>query len=156
MLILALDPGGTTGYAIGEATDDTGQGEGIFRYIKSGEAKLTGADLWGMLDSISPTYLVAETFEFRQNTRDNVELISRDLLGVSEMWATLRNANYRTQSPAEGKSFFTDKKLRTLGMYSPGRVHARDATRHLLYFMAHKGGAKLHNRESRTRIFTVQ
>jgi hypothetical protein len=161
MLALALDPGITTGYAVGEIwghdpdTNDDVDSQGRFRFLYADEAKLSEAGLWYLLCSISPAFLIAESFEFRQNTRDNVELFSRNLLGVSRLWTELAHSDFRSQSPSEGKGFYTDKKLRQLGYYSRGKVHARDATRHLLYFMAFKGGSRFHSRESRLAIFSI-
>jgi hypothetical protein len=144
MIVLALDPGGTTGYTICEVLD------GEISKIESGQAKLSEADLWSMLESIKPSYVVAEAFEYRQDQRDGLVLTSRNLLGVSALWAELRDAHYRTQSAAQGKAFFSNSKLRSLEMYIPGKEHARDSLRHLLTFLAF--GSPLLSTRERHRI----
>jgi hypothetical protein len=42
----------------------------------------------------------------------------------------------------QAKAFWTDEKLKLVGLYEPGMKHARDALRHLLYLICFgkKGG----------------
>ncbi len=40
------------------------------------------------------------------------------------------------QSPASGKKFGTDEKLKAMGWWLPNNGHANDAARHLLTYMA--------------------
>ena len=134
-LVLCLDPGGTTGYAYGEIADD------VFRYRGAGQSRLRGAGLWGMLESVSPAFLIAESFESRQGIV-GVELVSRNLLGVCQLWAEVRDTNYSEQSPGEGKGFYADAKLQKMGVWIPGNVHANDASRHLLHWATFKEGSR--------------
>lgn len=139
MVILALDPGETTGYAWGTIK------EGKFIYEGAGEGEYDEQALWGMLCSISPETVVAEGFEFRQRVREGLVLYSRNLLGVSQLWTAIRDRNYVEQSAAQGKSFFTDDKLRGVRAYQKGLRHSRDATRHLFWWAFFGEGQKLVN-----------
>lgn len=135
--VLAIDPGVTTGYAWAAIT------ERKVESIGAGEGDYTEAELWGLLSSVSPAAIVAESFEFRQRARDGLVLQSRNLLGVCILWTTLRNVPYFEQSASKGKGFFTDEKLRSVQAYWKGLGHARDATRHLLYWITFGAGSRL-------------
>jgi hypothetical protein len=141
VIILAVDPGGTTGYAIGEVNEG-------FRFVAAGESKLTESGLFGLCESISPLYVVAESFEFRQS-KSRIVLDSRDLLGVLKLWATLRHRSYHTQSASTGKSYFDDDKLRKEGVYTVGSAHARDATRHLLHWITFREGYQFYPKDGK-------
>ena len=138
-VILALDPGQRTGVALARLVNEQ------LVSFQCGEGDFSTLQLFGLLESICPSYLVAEQFDYRNKSRPGLVLYSRNLLGVSEMWAELRDSCYRTQSAARGKSFFTDAKLRQLGLYEPGKPHARDALRHLLAFLEFGLGSMLWN-----------
>lgn len=135
-VVFCLDPGGTTGYAYGIIGADE-----IFRYRGAGQSQLSPMHLYGMLESVSPAYLIAEKFESRVGIA-GVELVSRDLLGVCSLWATIRDCHYHQQSASEGFAFYADAKLQKLGVYIPGNVHANDATRHLLHWATFKQGSQ--------------
>src|SRR5438477_6797273 len=95
-LVLCIDPGRTTGYAWGTIDVDE-----VFRYRGAGQSKLRTVDLYGMLESLSPAYLIAESFESRVGIA-GVELVSRNLLGVCSLWAETRDTRYSQQSASEG------------------------------------------------------
>jgi hypothetical protein len=137
VIVLCLDPGGTTGYAWGNISGS----EEVFRYRGAGQAQLRPAGLYAMLESISPAYIVAEKFESRAGIA-GVELISRNLLGVLELWSEIRDCSFHQQSASEGFGFYADAKLQKLGVFIPGNVHANDATRHLLHWATFKQGSK--------------
>jgi hypothetical protein len=136
-VVLAIDPGETTGLA--KAVLD----EQRLVSVTGSEGVISPMQMFGLLDSISPDYLVAEGFEYRNDSRPGLVLYSRNLLGVCEMWAELRNACFRTQSAAKGKGFYGNEKLRKLGYYESSSPHARDAIRHLLTFLTFGLGSTL-------------
>lgn len=135
-VVLCLDPGGTTGYAWGEIRSDE-----IFRYRGAGQSQLTPVELFGLLESVCPAYLLAEKFESRAGIA-GVELVSRNLLGVCELWTEIRDCHFHQQSASEGFGFYADAKLQKLDVYIPGNVHANDATRHLLHWATFKQGSQ--------------
>jgi len=154
--ILALDPGGTTGWAKCEFIPT---GEPItlddFKFecghIGPGEHHL---DLWESLfnyyqfDTQSPIEIVCESFEFRQHiTQDKektkVELMSKEYIGVVKLFGQVHNIVPTFYTASAAKQLVPDKgpqanvKLKQLGWYKPVThwVHAMDATRHLLRYM---------------------
>lgn len=135
-IVMAIDPGGTTGYAWGSIGSDE-----IFRYRGAGQSKLRASGLFCMLESIYPAYIVAEKFESRAGIA-GVELISRNLLGVLDLWTEIRDCNLCLQSASEGFGFYADAKLQKLGVWIPGNIHANDASRHLLHWATFKEGSK--------------
>lgn len=133
---LALDPGETTGYAWAEI-----QSRKVV-HIGAGQGGFSETELWGLLSGVSPAAIIAESFEFRQRARTGLVLQSRNLLGVSRLWADLHDVPYSEQSASQGKAFFTDEKLRAVQAYWTGLEHARDATRHLLFWLTFGKGSQ--------------
>lgn len=134
--VLALDPGGTTGYAYGDIGDDK-----VFRFRGSGQSRMGEDRLWAMLESCCPVFLIAESFESREGIV-GVELVSRNLLGVCKLWSTVRDTRFTQQSASEGKGFYADAKLQKMGVWIPGNSHANDASRHLLHWATFKEGSQ--------------
>lgn len=62
-------------------------------------------------------------------TAAEVSASVRTLLHYTEMELLIST---RMQTPAEAKSYATDERLKSWGVWTPGKDHARDATRHLL------------------------
>jgi hypothetical protein len=83
------------------------------------------------------THLVCEDFILREHTMD------RSLLSPVRITTGLFNncagmlgfdAHWHFQSPSD-KSTVTDSHLKDLGLWFPGKQHARDAARHLVLFL---------------------
>jgi hypothetical protein len=129
--ILALDPGITTGYV----TASVPEMQPIL--LICGEDKMTHRELWLLLENVSPDIIVCESFEYRSRARDNVELFSREMIGVVNLYdQSNRGVKLVMQSAAKGKSYFgDDKKLKELGVYKVGKPHGRDAMRHFLQWL---------------------
>jgi hypothetical protein len=93
--------------------------------------------------------LIYESFEFRnldRRERDNINLISREYIGVIKLFAEARmlgrpDQRLIRQKAADAKGFIPDKgamankKLKDAGLWYPNSKHAMDATRHLLYYL---------------------
>lgn len=142
--ILALDPGGSTGYCF----------RGPDAIIKYGELPLTAVGhhlaLWKLLvdcrdqiqshDSDATFTIVCERFDFRKTdqTREKIDYISREYIGVVKLFeqSTDNRVRVRLQGASQAKEFWDDQKLRRIGMYYPRSKHARDATRHYLYYVS--------------------
>lgn len=155
--ILAIDPGGTTGWAKCEFTPSL-LDEPItlddfkfdFGHIGPEEHHL---ELWDHLikhshldDVLPPLELVCESFQFRYDPRREkakVELISCEYIGSVKLFAALYELPLTFYTASSAKDFIPDKgpqanvKLKQLGWYRPVThwVHAMDATRHLLKYM---------------------
>lgn len=132
--IIALDPGGTTGWAMLIPTASTptilvGQ-IGPHEHHK---------DLWKFLTKEEPDVIVNEAFVYQK--RDRVNLMSREYIGVAKLYHQLTGTPFLQWTASEGKFFWTDKKLEQLGLLSRPLdkfAHQNDATRHLLYYVTHK------------------
>jgi hypothetical protein len=125
--ILGLDPGGTTGWALYENGDWKRGQLGPHEHHE---------ELWTMLHGIDPDTIVCESFEHRPHLPKAV-LISRDYIGVVTLWAELNQRTLHMQTPAMGKKFWSDKKVKHLDLWIPGQQHAMDATRHVLMYLMH-------------------
>lgn len=119
MIIVALDPGGTVGFAY-QTSGSLGYGE-----VKSDRT-------WQLLDKLEPDILVAERFVHRRVEYFDPTPI--EVIGVIKEWARQHNMPVVWQTAHQGKHFFTDARLKERGRYVVGKPHARDAIRHLLYY----------------------
>lgn len=123
--IMAIDPGVTCGFATtGFDVEDK----------KAFEKKFIMHD--GFIDVINnfyPDVLVMEKFVMTH--RDKTDFTAIEFIGLGRWFAQRRRIPFILQPPALGKSYFTNDKLKHLGLYLAGRPHAMDARRHLLQFM---------------------
>ena len=62
-----------------------------------------------------------------------------EIIGAVKYVARQHGHGLVMQSPSEAKSFATDAKLKRIGWYEKGQGHARDASRHVLTFLARQG-----------------
>lgn len=140
--LLALDPGGTTGWAVGRLEGQTMQ-------LAIGQTMLTLADMHWLLEQVDlfATAVIYEDFEYRNKTRAGLDLTPVKLIGVIELAKELQPENhpivYYRQKAATGKAYWTDPKLKEIGAYQRGTPHGRDASRHLLHYMQWGPGAGL-------------
>jgi hypothetical protein len=154
--VVSLDPGITTGWTYGEIeravlTDPTS----ISLVFKAGCNRWDHFDMWRWLRVMDPHIIIYESFEFRQKARDNVELFSRELIGVANLYhqATDKCTAIYKQSPSEAMGFFTNRRLKEMNCYPPGPEHPKDATRHLLHWWQFKAGAQYHmNMEGKVKM----
>lgn len=152
--LLALDPGGTTGWAscnynphpydeelsLSDFQFDCGQiGPEEHHYeLYNFLIRKCGVD----------AHLICESFEFRQHLNPDkakmkVELISKEYIGLAKLFAASLNVQIHFQTASAAKQFIPDKgpqanvKIKQLDLYKPitTHVHAMDAMRHLLRHM---------------------
>lgn len=149
--VIALDPGGATGWAKGLIHEGK-------MGISSGQNEWNHSDLWHELNLMKPDIIVCERFEFRKgSSQQGAELISREYIGVVNLYVQLREAEewvraaydkhgnrikLYMQMPAEalGGIYKTDESLKKENLHKPGKPHANDAVRHLLYWFNFKEG----------------
>lgn len=134
MLIIALDPGITTGYVIARIDDSNKL------YVSCGEAVLNHRQFWDLLLDVKPTHIICESFEYRSRARDNLELYSREIIGITKLYTSFDGTKLHMQTAAQGKGFFTDDQLRRMGLYEKGKKHGRDALRHFLHWFTFQAG----------------
>lgn len=162
--VLALDPGGTTGWTI--LTCDPRallpEGPSVLRSVQrwyigqvdcgstkgnlgnspyagiSTAGESAGAAVLGRLARNWPgAAIVVESFILRQFSKDQDLLSPQRITAKFEQYLWLDGRDYFTQQPSEAKTSATDERLREWGFYTSegGLRHARDATRHALTFL---------------------
>lgn len=149
--VLGLDPGGTTGWAMYQAEMVDVAGLPIEWYNEKWNCGLLEGqhhDLLYTLLELNHTaeyHIVCESFEYRNDSRAGLELISKEYIGVVNLFAQQRHieSNVHYQTAAIGKltkkSFVQKHNLEALGVWSSGHDnrHAMDATSHLLTWLVH-------------------
>jgi hypothetical protein len=159
VIILSLDPGGTTGWAMYK---DDGVSKSGFSCGQIGPEE-HHYDLYTFLERehAKGMTVIYEQFEWRPNRHQNaaygdryVELISKEYIGVikcfvqdrtSEVFHSSARPRLVMQTAAEAKGFVKDDNIRKLGLWTPGLKHAMDAYRHMLYYLIKQGPASVQN-----------
>lgn len=144
---VAFDPGKTTGFATGEMVElsagETFKKEHPYEndiywsgmLIQTAQAEMTHADIMNWLNNMKPDYIICERFDFRNRARTGLELISREFIGVINLYCEMNtDCTLVMQSASQGKGHFTNEKLKMAHVYRKGCDHANDAVRHLLYW----------------------
>jgi hypothetical protein len=137
--MLAIDPGGTTGYCHGEYDGET-------LLLRPGQQRFTEAELFKFMhDSWQKNfYLIYERFHYRNKARPGLDLTAPKLIGVIELFCQSERLHYFPQMPSEAMGYWTDDQLRRFNVYVKGMPHCRDAMRHLLQWWQFKYGFGLH------------
>jgi hypothetical protein len=123
---VALDPGGTTGVAAVRLESEPWM---IEVWQLTGEHHLLLAQ---QLHDWAPETIICEQFFNVGN--EAARLMSSEMIGVVKAYSQATDTPVVWQSPATGKQFWTDEKLKQCGIYIPGLPHARDAIRHYAYW----------------------
>lgn len=140
---IAFDPGKTTGFAVGEILMEDEQATEIKNRISPGvmlvqtaQAVMEHADIMNFLLDQKPDYIICENFEFRQKARTGLVLISREYIGVVELYSQMNEeCTLVMQQPGMViNGHFSNDKLKALGMYRKGNIHANEACMHLLHW----------------------
>ena len=131
---IALDPGITTGYAEGTIRD----GKMI---VTTGQDKWNHMELWNRFLDFVPDFIISERFVYRQSRynkkeQTGIELFSRELIGVANLFCQMYEREFKLQNVMKDNdtTYFNNARLKTDLLYKPGREHANDAARHLLYW----------------------
>jgi hypothetical protein len=125
VLIIAFDPGVTTGVAIkhGDGTISSNQLAGGLHFV------------WDFLTTLEPDVVVYEDFVYQR--RDKVVLTSVEVIGVIKLWIERSGGSVSAYHHTAGTvmRFCSDDKLKTWGLYKSSQPHANDALRHLMYHL---------------------
>lgn len=141
-MFLALDPGITTGRSLGIIYED-------HLLISCSQDKWNHRECYEFISKIKPDHLIVESFEYRNMRRDNLELYSRELIGIAHLIdQQSSNIKLHMQTAAQGKGFYSDQKLKAMGTYDRSNRHGRDAMRHLLHWWTFGAGYQFNNKES--------
>jgi hypothetical protein len=136
-ILLALDPGDTTGAAIFR--------DGVFDtagHIAGGIPKVPR-----FIRRLQPSWIVCEDFLlYAHKARDQAwnEMRTPRIIGAIELVCWDLRIPLTFQTAQDGKSFPTDTKLRAWGLYDKGGRHARDAIRHGITFLLFGDPTKAH------------
>jgi hypothetical protein len=131
--VLAVDPGGTTGAALGVINDKT---------AKVSAFQMTPLDfcVWAhrfVSENADGLVIVIERFTITQRTVQSArQYDALEITGVLKYLAHIYDVETRIQQPADVMRLFSDDKLKALQYYEKGKPHANDALRHLCYTMA--------------------
>jgi hypothetical protein len=125
--LMAVDPGKMTGWALWDRERQKFvAGElGWFEFLMVFEQRAS---------SDAGLFVVSESFIITPATvRKSREHWSLEAIGAMKYILQRQGLpDLVLQSPAQGKSFGTDDKLKALDWWIPGKGHAMDAARHLL------------------------
>lgn len=129
--VIALDPGTTTGIAVyWEKIDEWGQ----FEYGPEPHH----IKLEALLIATRPDVLITESFIF-QPSRRKIVLDSVEYIGVAKLYCGHAGKELVQQTASQGKAFWSDQKIKQIGLWLPNQGHAMDATRHLLFWWMRHG-----------------
>lgn len=124
--LFAVDPGGTTGYALFTPEDGwyAGQAEGRWSFHRVLDEAIASGRHWRF---------IVERFTITGRTAQNTpQYDALYIIGAIDYLASKLGMKVDFQLPSEAMNFSTDDKLRAAGWYIPGEGHANDASRHLL------------------------
>lgn len=133
LTVVSLDPGRTTGHAVGRI--EKGK-----MYVRFGQTQFDHIMLYDQLCLLKPDYIIIEEFEFRKRARLGLDLYPRELLGITELYCQQRKIGIFRQKAMMGKSYYSDVKLKEDGLYDRGKPHGHDAVRHLLHWFTFEFG----------------
>lgn len=139
--VLAIDPGITTGHALGIIDD------GLMK-ISTGQQKYSEYELWSALHRTKPDVLIYERFEGRASIQ-GVELFSRNLIGVMNLYdqMTLELMCVQQMPQYAIGGYWTDVILKKVMLYKALKGgHANDACRHLLQWFTFGPGYKFNTK----------
>jgi len=143
--LLALDPGGTTGWA----TFELEVREGIYYWkgaLKNhfecgqiGNNSNHHLKLWCFLHIQKPDRIICERFDNRDN--EFAKIMAREYIGVVKLYCAITNCPVELPG-SDRKEWTTNIKLSLLGILATPITtwrHANDASRHLVAWIAIKG-----------------
>lgn len=135
MTALAIDPGVTTGFCLAYIKHD-----GTF-LVAPYEKRATVEEINNELNDIKPDNVICESFAYRPyQSMPSVDLFAKEVIGVVQLWGKSNSKKVFMQTPAQGKGFFSDNKLKELSLYTRRTKHGRDAMRHLLHWFLFGSG----------------
>lgn len=132
-VVLACDPGGTTGWAtFWNGTVTAGQCEPLV-FLDAANDFLHAAG--------SDAHVIVEKYTIGYETlKKSRQYDALYVIGALQWLAHRhRSSVFLTQMPAEAKRFTPNAKLQEMRWYKAGQEHANDALRHLYLYLANKG-----------------
>jgi hypothetical protein len=128
MIIIAADPGNMTGWASINISDRWDPAD-----VNAGQVTADFFCDWIAAVGNNMDLLIYETFTITPETaRKSPQPAPIEVIGVMKFLARRAGVQIEGQSPASAKNFVSNDQLRKLGLWQPGKDHARDAIRHLV------------------------
>lgn len=157
--VIALDPGGTSGWSIMQVHPEAMEGDPTIPVIPNIEWWTAGEfcgkqddqidQILELVESWPAARLVTEGFQLRQLNAllDPVEI------NAVLRWA-VRPRYWVAQNPSLAMSTVTDDRQKAWGFWVPGKPHARDAIKHNITFLKRKKeqAVKTANRTRRSNV----
>jgi len=140
--VLAIDPGIHTGYVYAMITEDQQLECLPFQAVDEVD------DFWRRLFDFAPDIIVMEDFAFRGRASTGLNLFPMQLIGIARLYEMIEPSGKLQlflQSPSFGKSYYTDRMLKSHDVYKRGIPHGMDALRHLLQWATFGAGSRLVN-----------
>jgi hypothetical protein len=137
--LFGMDPGETTGCARLKVVSATELMIELFQW----ETKDIGQSfvmLRDYLEQEGVTHLRVEdykVYEWKADDHSWAGLHTAQWIGAIKAAAHVTNTPMSVKMAQHAKKFWTDELLKKCGLYSAGLHHARDAERHLLYYMTY-------------------
>ncbi len=151
--VLSLDPGVTTGWCRADLEDS-------FVSLLPGQGELSHRQIYSLLATYEPHYVVCEDFEYRPGqAKDYIVLTSLEYIGVVKLYAEPSSTRMwiqpklSMQKAAEGKGYYSNDKLKELGVYKRGLPHGMDALRHMLHWFTFKAGYGLTDGKAQFKLY---
>jgi hypothetical protein len=140
--VIALDPGGTTGWATWQALIIPGITLGSLKSSQSYHCGHIGGPEHGQElvnflghQRVMQTVVVCERFDDR-HAGHHVDPVALKYIGAVEVWCKENDVPLHMQMPGTAKAFVKDANLRRLGVYQGKQwKHAMDAYRHLFWYL---------------------
>lgn len=130
-VLLALDPGETTGWAV------FSEGHLVEEGQADTKTEMCGG-IYHLLEAVQPTQIICEDYRVYAHKTDSHAwnaLHTPQLIGATKMWCFINEVNIAFQMAATAKPFCTPQKLKEWGFWKEGMRHADDAIKHGAYFL---------------------
>lgn len=132
MRVLSFDPGHTTGWAVFDKGPDNKSHELVNRgVIKDWHGIAELIETYGP-DII--TYEIFRLYSWKANQKSWDTFLEVEVIGVIRYLAEVYRLPIIGQTPADGKHFYNDVKLKKMELYQ-SITHINDATGHALFFL---------------------
>jgi hypothetical protein len=126
--LLGIDPGGTTGFSTFDNDEIKSYQIELSKYPRPHEV------LYDHLCEVKPCAIIYESFLHRQG-QSGIRYVGVEFIGVIQLWAQQNKILCHQITPSQGKAFWTDTKLKALGLYVKGKPHGTDAIRILMTYL---------------------
>lgn len=132
MVLVAVDPGKTTGMVCASNLFSSSQVIQCFQVYSTQETVRR-------LDSYKPDVVILEQFRLLRNTAQQLsgqDMYASEVIGVVKDYCLSNSVELVMQQP-QAKNTVSSKFLKALGLWevTKGLPHARDAARHLVYYL---------------------